>query len=171
LVAFAEALIQARWLVGSLGEHTSPPWWRSQATSSAGRRFLALLFPRTADIASLETAGQAALLEHDARIGRHGVFHLFRLPMADEATINDLLRQIETSAMLAPLAALTDHAPRLAALRKLSGGVQPVEGSGPIHCGPVRAIHDGGMLRRICATYLAAFEDGRPRYPYLEDRS
>lgn len=44
---FIESLVRARFLVASLGEITSPPWWRSQATTPVGLRALERLFPRT----------------------------------------------------------------------------------------------------------------------------
>lgn len=44
---FIESLVRARFLVASLGEITSPPWWRSQATTLVGLRALERLFPRT----------------------------------------------------------------------------------------------------------------------------
>ena len=163
-----ESLVRARWLVASLGETATPPWWRSQATT-AGLRTLERLFPRTATTAALETAGRAAAIEHDARIGRTGVYHLFRLPVADEVAVRAWLGQTTGHEVVRRLAALGSVDERRDALQALAG-TEPAPGSeGPVNCGPVTGLRSGPGLRRVCAAYVRAHTDGRVVYPFLEE--
>ncbi|MDP9363895.1 MAG: BrxE family protein [Chloroflexota bacterium] len=163
--------MRARFLVGSLGEMASPAWWRSQATSAAGARLLERhLFPRTALAASLETTGRAAAREHDARIGATGVYHLFRLPVADEVALREWLRQPEAGRVLAEVAALALEQ-HLRSLRKLAEGEAAPPGRGPINCGAVAMIRRPPMLRRLCAAYGSGFADGRPTFPYVVEEA
>jgi hypothetical protein len=165
------AVVKARFLVASLGEDATPPWWRSQATSAVGQRMLGRLFPRTTVAASLETASRAARLEHDAHLGRLGVYHLFRLPVDDEAAILDQMRSAHTSEGLQSLATLDGTEERLRVLGVLAGGARASAPQGPVHSGAVDDLRRGASLAQICAAYLAGFEAGTPTYPYLEDRA
>jgi len=170
LTDFLETVTGARWLVGVLGEAAAPPWWRSQASLPTGQRILARLFPRTALAASLQTTGRAALIEHDARIGRHGVFHLFRLPVADEAAWDEFLRGSEAERVLRPLATLESQDQRLAALRSVAARDAPAEAIGPQRAGSIQELRRGRALGQVCALYAAGFAAGRPVYPYLDAR-
>jgi len=164
-----EDLVKARFLVASLGEGASPPWWRSQATGEIGLRMLERLFPRTAVTAGLELASRAARLEHDARIGRGGVYHLFRLPSGDEAAVLDLVGRAEADAILRELAA-GDREGKLQRLSELADGVGARDGSGPVYRGPIQELRRGGALRAVCAVYERAFRSEQPVYPYLGEQ-
>ena len=165
------AVVKARFLVASLGESASPPWWRSQATSAVGQRMLGRLFPRTTVAASLETASRAARLEHDAHLGRLGAYHLFRLPVGDEAAILDQMRSAHIGEGLQSLAALDGTDERLRALGELAGSARASATPGPVHCGAVDDLRRGSALAQVCAAYLAGFRAGTPVYPYLEEQS
>lgn len=164
-----ESIVRARLLVASLGESTSPPWWRSQATSPVGMRMLERLFPRTSITAVLETASRAASLEHDARIGRIGTYHLFRLPVAEEVAVRDFLCTVAGRRSLEHLVRLENADARLEALAELAGD-EPAPGSrGPVQCGSVAALFRGRAFCRLCAAYTGGFRAGTPVYPYLEE--
>ncbi|HVC35066.1 MAG TPA: BrxE family protein [Chloroflexota bacterium] len=165
------SIIQARLLVANLGEGISPPWWRSQATSPVGLRMLGRLFPRTAVAAALETASRAASLEHDARIGRVGAYHLFRLPAADEAAVRDFLRSDEGRHCLEDVARLDGTDSRLAALTQLAGGEAAPGTHGPVHCGTLATLQRGRALPRLCATYAAGLRAASPVFPYLGEEA
>jgi hypothetical protein len=165
----ASRLVRARFLVAALGESATPPWWRSRATSPTGQRFLARLFPRTHLRASLETATRAARLEHDGRIGRIGVYHLFRLPSPVEAMIDEHLQQATLLEQLHEIARVDSQDARLAALGVLADAAAAAGATGPVSCGAVRDLDRSDLLGRICATYLAGFRSGRPVYPYAEE--
>lgn len=165
---WVRATVEVRFLVASLGETAAPPWWRSEATSPVGLRMLERLFPRTAATASLQTASQAARLEHDARIGRSGVYHLFRLPSAAEATLLDLLTQPEIDSRLRQLAGIDlDEKARLLAKIAASHVLQSTEG--PVYCGAVGDLRIGDALARICTAYHVGFQTNRIVYPYLTE--
>ena len=167
MTQWLQSVVQARCLVAALGECASPPWWRSEATTSAGRRMLERLYPRTALAASLDVASRAARLVHDSRISRLGAYHLFRLPVADEAAIRALVTPPEAAVLLEEVASLKDDAARLDLLGQLARGYQ-AEAQGPIYCGSVSELRGGDTLERVCAAYFHAFNSGQQGYPYLD---
>lgn len=169
--SLTENLLKARLLVAMLGESASPPWWRSQATSPTGQRLLARLYPRTYVSAGAQTAGRAARREHDARIGRVGAFHLFRLPSADESLIAERLGDLAFQRRLGEIVALPGIEERLGLLKELAGRAKATVSPGPVLHGTIDELRSGVAFGRICATYAAAFRTGSPSYPYLEDRT
>src|SRR5438067_6872386 len=76
-----QQLISLRLFVGFLGETRQGGWWDCGFLDATGTRFLQTTFPRTFPYAALRSTAEAARLVHDSRIGRVGVFHLFRLPV------------------------------------------------------------------------------------------
>lgn len=167
----AESIIRARFLVATLGEAASPPWWRSQATSPAGQRMLARLFPRTHLISRLETASHAARIVHDERIGRIGAYHLFRLPSAYEAAVRDFLYLPEANKILQELAAIDRMEDHLNALPRTTSDRKVAMAQGPVNCGVVQDLARASCLDTICAAYASGFIAGKPVYPYLEQRA
>ena len=73
------------------GKKISFGWWKTRFLGSVGERFLAFAFPRSAFAAGVTAASEAAKAFHDHRIGKGGVFHLFRLPRNFERRICALL--------------------------------------------------------------------------------
>jgi hypothetical protein len=127
------------------------------------------LFPRTVVSASLETAGRAARIQHDTRIGTAGAYHLFRLPVPEEAALRAALRDVETVSALAQLADVGDAAARLDALAALAGQEVPPGTQGPVRCGSIGAVRRTRTLRQLCATYVAGFRGATPVFPYLTE--
>jgi hypothetical protein len=168
VTGWEERVIRARFLVAGLGESAAPPWWRTQALTAVGLRMFERLYPRTAVAAGLETAGRAARIVHDERIGRNGAYHLFRLPVADEAVIREALGAPEAVVLLRELAGLGDLNARLEALELLVGDDEVPSGQGPLYLGNVRDVRNFGTLRQICAAYVGALRTGTPTYPYLD---
>jgi hypothetical protein len=169
VVKWLPSIIEARFLVASLGEIASPPWWRSEATSAVGRRMLERLYPRTFLTASLETVSRAASIEHDLHIGRLGAYHLFRLPIAYEAAIHDQLQLPTTKNLLQTTAALDGVEYILGALSNLVGNENLSMARGPIRCGTTEELRSNRPLQRMCAAYLSAFRGDWTVYPYLEE--
>jgi hypothetical protein len=87
-------IIKLRLLVGFLGEKRQFNWWDSGFLAPTGLRFLQTIFPRTAVEAALRSTSQAARALHDSRIGRVGVFHLFRLPVEKELMVEPLVKEL-----------------------------------------------------------------------------
>lgn len=169
MAQWIEAVIRVRFLVAGLGEIAPTPWWHTEALTPVGQRLLVRLFPRTSAGAGLETASRAAAIEHDSHIGRGGVYHLFRLPTADETAVRDHLRLPATDYLLQDLAGITDFEARLDALRVLAGGETSPGAQGPFHCGAATSIRRGKALQRLCAAYVDAFGADRIAYPFLTE--
>jgi hypothetical protein len=128
---------------------------------------LARMFPRTVLGASLETVSRAAAVVHDQQIGRLGAYHLFRLPVADELALAELLRTPESAALLHAVADLTDRQARLDALAALAAGDAVPDAYGPMHVGTAMGVRRGKTLQRLCAAYLGAFRAERTAFPFL----
>ncbi len=163
-----QLMVQARFLVAGLGEMAAPPWWRSQATGPVGQGMRAHVFPRTVLTASFETASRAARIEHDARIGRLGGYHLFRLPVVNEAAVRDLLRSGVAREVLQRLEGVTSFEERMQALDELASDTAMPPARGPVQIGSIGDLWRGRTVGRICGMYHAAFQSGSPVYPYLE---
>jgi hypothetical protein len=109
------------------------------------------------------SVSQAAKELHDQRIGRSGVFHLFRLPHALEQDIYAALAA-ESENSFADLISGQENA-----LEKL-GEIANSEGAGSQ--GPVRVAGLGQLthclsLRKVAAYYLDAFARGHQTFPYF----
>ncbi len=169
LAQWAESIIQARYLVGSLGEDAEKAWWDCAATSATGRSMLANMFPRTVLSASLETVTRAASAVHDLHIGRRGAYHLYRLPIAEENALQDLSRSAGCDTRIQAIADLRNRDARMAYLAVLAGDERIMDAFGPMQCGSPAGLRRGKTLQRMCAVYLAAFESERIAYPYLAD--
>ena len=92
-------LNQIRLLVGFLGEKSQFNWWDTNFLSPTGLQFLSINFPRSYFSAGVNSVTTAAMRLHDERIGKGGVYHLFRLPSAVEETIHGELLQMYSSEM------------------------------------------------------------------------
>jgi hypothetical protein len=166
MASWARDVVSGRYLVASLGEAADPPWWRSQATSEVGLRFLQRLFPRTAALAALETAGRAASIIHDQSLARIGHYHLFRLPIAAELALHDWLRSAQGEQLMRHLLSI-DRSQLLDQLAALAGDETVSQASGPIRVGLISELHRPRTVRCICSGYLAGFRGGTPTFPYL----
>jgi hypothetical protein len=100
---------------------------------------------------------------HDAAIGKVGVFHLFRLPVEKEQSLDIRLgkasHQIITSVIESKENALKE-------LEKIAGNSGKAS-SGPIQIGYEKEITNPAALRRIAENYLAAFKTGIQTIPYF----
>lgn len=159
-------IAECRVLVAALGEVDR--WWRSEALDPVGIRYLARLYPRTAHLAAVETASLAARIEHDQRISMSRHFHLFRLPVADEALIRAWLESSDGAARLESIATQTRDE-RLNALHALVGTERTVITMGPISVGSLQSLRLGRATERIATAYASAFAQRGRVYPYLED--
>lgn len=146
-------ILRLRLTIGALGERLSPPWWRTQILTGAGARHATRLFPRTSVRAGLETVTLAAAREHDPHVGPQR-FHLFRLPAAVEARLQDTLQTATLAPALEDLEALLKSLPKAAAEE------------GPRSLGRVADIPR--QLGRLAALYAAAAREGKRVYPYFE---
>ncbi len=77
----------ARALIARVGERDLFAWWDDNAMTTAGRFVMERLFPRTAALAQVEVAIEAAASRHRTNILQPTRMTLFRLPGGVEAAI------------------------------------------------------------------------------------
>jgi hypothetical protein len=158
-------VIHIRVLVLTLGESQHANWWSSQFLSPTGISFLERLYPRSKFAVAVRSAGQAAMLIHDAKIGKGAVFHLFRLPKHIEMDVDDQLsqRSAEFEAIYAPI--LAKEQELLKALSIIAGDYTPIDAVGPIQ------VNSTGKqwVDSMAAYYLKAFVNRTQVFPYFED--
>jgi hypothetical protein len=156
-------LLKLRVLVAYLGEKDQYGWWPTSFLSPTGRRFLEFNFPRTVLSAGIGSVSQAAKALHDQRIGRRGVFHLFRLPHALEQDIHALLAT-GSEHNFVDLISGQEHA-----LEKL-GEIADSEastGQGPVRVSGLGQLTHRPSVRKVAACYLDAFSQEHQTFPYF----
>jgi len=156
-------LAKLRILVGYLGETDQCDWWRTSFLSPTGMRYLEFNFPRTVLSAGINSVSHAAKELHDRRIGRNGVFHLFRLPHAIEQDLHLLLAgdfKDELNEMIQG----RDRA--MKALAELAEG-EKLQSKGPTRISAIGQMTHRFSLRKLAACYLWAFESGKQTFPYF----
>lgn len=158
-----QTLVTVRLLCAYLGEAEQFGWWRTSFLSPTGRRYLEFNFPRTVLSAGLNSAAQAAKELHDRRIGRTGIFHLFRLPHDVEHDIHRLLAS-ELKANLNALIKDRDFA--MKSLGELAES-ERVEVEGPLYISSVVQLIHRPSLRKLAACYFSAFKNGKQAFPYF----
>jgi hypothetical protein len=155
--------IKLRLLVAYLGEKKQFAWWDTSFLDDTGRGFLERPFPRTAAHAALRSASEAACRAHDAAIGRVGVFHLFRLPIEQEESLDLRLVGVAAADLVSLLPAKAAALTNLETL--VSKNIPPV--SGPIQVGQEKQIGTAASAGHLAAAYLAAFQAGVQTFPYF----
>ena len=100
---------------------------------------------------------------HDARIGTHGAFHLFRMPHEIETRVHAHLAGAGALDM-EPLLANPDAA--LACLARLAQG-ESKAGTGPVRFAGITRLTHRPSLRKAAACYAAAFRERVHAFPYF----
>jgi hypothetical protein len=158
-----QALAILRLSVAFLGECEQFGWWPTSFLSPTGRRYLQFNFPRTHLSAGINSVSQAAKDLHDRRIGRVGVFHLFRLPHSIEQDLH-LLLTTDFKDELGHVIEERDRA--MKALAELAEG-EKIHSEGPTRISGVDQIVHRPSVRKLAACYLWAFESGKQTFPYF----
>jgi hypothetical protein len=158
-----QQLVRLRLLVGFLGEKRQANWWDCGFLDVTGKRFLQTTFPRTFLSASVRSTTEAARLVHDSRIGRVGVFHLFRLPVDIEDQLEGHIP--ETADALAGGTELS----RDGALEELSRFCEShvTAPPGPVHIGVPKKILTASSVSELAAHYHSAFSKTFQCFPYF----
>jgi hypothetical protein len=158
-----EQIIRLRLLVGFLGEKRQANWWDCGFLDPTGRRFLETTFPRTFAFASIRSTSEAARLVHDSRIGRVGVFHLFRLPVdvedQVEAHISEPAYEYVGKVTSSQDAALDELIPLLES--------EIAAPEGPVQIGIPKRILTRTAISELAAHYHSAFKQGLQCFPYF----
>jgi hypothetical protein len=161
------ALIKLRLLVGFLGEKRQANWWDCSFLDATGRRFLETTFPRTAFSAALRSTTEAARSLHDARIGRVGVFHLFRLPVGHEDALEAHISDWPTKDPLSWILSRDTAAEELQSMDE-SHVTAP---QGPVQVGSEKRILFPGSISELAAHYRSAFAGNFQCFPYFAGES
>lgn len=159
-------LTTLRVLVGFLGESPQNEWWDTNFLSKTGLQFLEISFPRTAVAAGCVSVSEAAKKLHDERIGKGGVFHLFRLPSAFEERVHRHLLSVQPDELLNAIETKETALSKLEEFAESSGGTS----EGPIHIGNADEILTGHAVSEMAMHYLNAFSKGVMTFPYFTER-
>lgn len=159
----AEQLIILRAIVGFLGEKHQFGWWDTNFLNDTGLKFLRIIFPRSAFAAGVNSVTEAARRTHDDRIGKGGVFHLFRLPPGLEQTIHERLSVFD------PIEFLPHLKTKETALEKLrtysNGNIKTSQG--PIQIGTTREMYSLTTIKDLSKYYADAFDRNIQTFPYF----
>lgn len=153
-----------RVLVGFLGEKSQLNWWDTNFLSKTGMQFLEINFPRSAFAAGCNSVIEAARRLHDNRIGKGGVYHLFRFPTGIEEELHHLLIH-NSSDGLKPLIESKEKAlEHLKALVSNSVGAP----EGPVQIGTSKKILTNYAVQEFAVHYYEAFQNQMLCFPYLK---
>lgn len=158
-----DQMMRLRVLVGFLGEKRQANWWDCGFLDSTGSKFLQTTFPRTFLCAALRSATEAARLVHDSRIGRVGIFHLFRFPV-------DLEDQLEAHISEPPwVDAAKVGLQWEGALEELGRFAESHLDAppGPVQIGVPTKILTRASISELAAHYYSAFKKGFLCFPYF----
>ena len=158
-----QQLIQLRAIVGYLGEKEQYDWWDTNFLSPTGLQFLSINFPRSAFSAGVNSVTTAAMRLHDERIGKGGVYHLFRLPSAVEETIHGELLQMDP-AVIKEMISNKDKA--LNSIETLLSTKATVP-EGPVQVGRLKNIMTDFAVGELAMHYFDAFKNGKQCFPYF----
>jgi|AntAceMinimDraft_8_1070364.scaffolds.fasta_scaffold00500_11 hypothetical protein len=159
-------LIILRFIVGFLGEKEQFGWWDTNFLSKTGLKFLAINFPRSALTAGCTSVTAAAKRLHDERIGKGGVFHLFRLPASIEETVHRELMKVDQEEILPHLES-KDAA--MVVLKELFNDDVDAP-SGPVQIGTTKNILSDSAIRGLAGRYYDAFSTGKKTFPYFMEK-
>jgi hypothetical protein len=157
------ALLELRVAVAFLGEHGQNGWWKTQFLQPTGQRFLEFIYPRTAFAAAVTAATEAAKKFHDERIGKGGVFHLFRFPPTLEFRVHQQLLSSD-AARLAQI--VTNASAARALLERYVKNKQPTA-LGPLRIGEVSAITKEITVAKLAGIYLQSISSATVALPYF----
>ncbi|MBK1645201.1 hypothetical protein CKO25_11210 [Thiocapsa imhoffii] len=156
-------LLEARLLVGYLGERAQCNWWETAFHEPSSRPFLGPVFIKTAGLARYHGVCEAARRLHDEHLNVDG-FHLFRLPEEIEQDLHGLMQGDVGETISACLTQSREAA--LDALSRLAIAGRPAS-DGPTRVGTIAELASERTLGLIAEVYRSAFSQGIRAYPYL----
>jgi hypothetical protein len=106
---------------------------------------------------------EAACREHDERIGKGRVAHLFRLNGDLEMKLRGDLAKLQ----IVELEKLCSREAAFRLLDEFAGAGKPLVTAGPAHIGTLNEMASDASQSRLAATYAAAFRSGIKVFPYF----
>ena len=159
----AEKYIALRAIVGYLGEKSQFNWWDTNFLSPIGLQYLAINFPRSSFVAGVTSVSEAARRLHDSRIGKGGVYHLFRLPLSIEETLHNHLMGMDSSGLVPEL---KDRDTAISKLKSIIDSTIDAS-EGPVQIGTEKQIQKEFAIAELAKHYLDAFTNGKQVLPYF----
>ena len=163
-----ELIVEARFLVGFLGEKEQSNWWGSSFLSKPSSAFLTPVFPKTTKIAQFHGISEAAKRVHDEHIGLGRNYHLYRLPDSIERSLANTLSDTNVAASI--LENISDSDTAMFSLSKLCTKSDEME-EGPIAVGDFSDDKLGELVKQSLSHYLRAFQNDLKCFPYMRDSS
>lgn len=160
---FLESFSVLRLVVGYLGERSRGGWWQTDLLGDTGIRFLSTTFPRTAKLAALNTASEAAQLVHDHAIGRAGFYHLFRFPPDLEEMVGTVQSRMDWESQWK---LIESQKTALAALEGMAEALIQAP-DGPMQIGVESKILKRAAVNEMAAHYCSSFRQGNRCFPYF----
>ena len=157
------AYAELRFVVGFLGERGQHGWWDTSFLNDTGLKFLEINFPRSVMSAGCTSVTEAAKRIHDARIGKSGVFHLFRFPASIEQTVHEAVMQVDGDSMRAKIGSPEVAMATLAEM--VDATVDAPEG--PVQVGAETKILTASAVAEVAKHYLDAFSNDKTTVPYF----
>ena len=159
-------LIYLRHIVGYLGEKAQSGWWPSEFFAPTSDAFLNPVFAKTKNLARYNGVVEAGRNVHDDRIGvGQRIFHLFRLPVALEQRLQELVASHAQDDAISALTSSRESA--MAKLQELADGSSQT-GEGPIAVGDSADFAENDWLATAAQCYLTAFESNKQCFPYVK---
>jgi hypothetical protein len=158
-----QMLLQARVLVGFLGERAQFSWWPTSFFDPVSKPFLDPVFSKTSRMAQYYGVLEAARREHDERL-HVGNYHLFRLPEEVEYDLHLLVQNSRSESLF--LDEIKSKESALVSLGGLAGSPVPPT-SGPTSVGKISELDSPKIIRIIAGFYQSAFQKADKTYPYL----
>jgi len=126
-----------------------------------------MLFPHAGVASSVRSTWEAARELHDVRVAGGGRLHLFRLPIAQERSVLQLLQDEDMQSKIE--GALSGGIESLTGvLHTAADGVQSAPADGPTSLGIVCGSLSQDDVSRLAACYLAAFRQDAVVFPYFD---
>ena len=151
----AQDLARIRVAVGLLGEKHH--WWKTKFYDTNGQSFFDYIFPKSNS--AFQICACDAIQNHlDHKVGAN-YYHLFRLPIQFENSINNYIRSEALD--------IKNEEDAKTILQQISESMSVSKSPGPKNIGSIDQIGDGSTAKVFAAEYLAAFQNSYETYPYL----
>ena len=160
---FMQEFLALRAIVGYLGEKKQFNWWDTDFLSETGLEFLSINFPRSSFSAGVNSVTTAARRLHDERIGKGGVYHLFRLPSSAEETLHNKLLQMDAAEIKGMI---SDKDTALENIETMLSNRATVP-EGPVQIGRLKNIMSNFAVSELAMHYFDAFKSGKKCFPYF----
>jgi hypothetical protein len=157
-------LLEARLLVGYLGERAQFSWWETAFHEPSSRLFLEPVFTKTTCLARYHGVCEAARRLHDEHLNVGG-FHLFRLPEEIEQDLHGMMQSDVGETLTERSTQNSETA--LDALSFLAISRRRPASDGPTAIGTIAELESDQTPGLIAEIYRSAFTQGIRAYPYL----